>query len=84
LHADQAFNIAAEKHMLEAIKRACTFDEEQFNLVCPSKANGAEAVHVLSEDLTAVQYVLTDPATRFAACSCPVAMQRKTCKHHVA
>jgi hypothetical protein len=31
-----------------------------------------------------VQYVLTDPATRFASCSCPVATQHKPCKHQVA
>jgi hypothetical protein len=39
---------------------------------------------VLTEDLTAVRYMLTDPATRFAACSCPVATQQKPCKHQVA
>jgi hypothetical protein len=84
LHADQAFNNAAEKHMLETIKRAVPLDERRFKLVCPSNADGVDAVHVLSKDLTAVQYVLTDPATRFAACICPVATQHKACKHQVA
>jgi hypothetical protein len=84
LHADQAFNNAAEKHMLETIKRAVPLDERRFKLVCPSNADGVDAVHVLSKDLTAVQYVLTDPATRFATCSCPVATQHKACKHQVA
>jgi hypothetical protein len=84
LHADQAFNNAAEKHMLQTIKQAVLFDKRRVELVCLSDADGTEAVHVRSEDLTAVRYVLTDPATRFAACSCPVATQQKPCKHQVA
>jgi hypothetical protein len=52
--------------------------------VCPSNADGVDDVLVLSKDLAAVQYVLTDPATRFAACSCAVATQHKACKHQVA
>jgi hypothetical protein len=83
MHADQAFNNAAEKDMLET-KRAVQFDERRFKLMCRSNADGVDAVHVLSKDLTAVQCVLTDPATRFAACSCPVATQHKACKHQVA
>jgi hypothetical protein len=55
-----------------------------FKLVYPSHADGVDAVHVLSKDLMAVQYALTDPATRFAACTCPVATQHKACKHQVA
>jgi hypothetical protein len=51
LHADQAFNNAAEKHMLETIKRAVPLDERRFKLVCPSNADGVDAVHVLSKDL---------------------------------
>jgi hypothetical protein len=70
--------------MLETIKRAVPLDERRFKIVCPSNADGLDAVHVLSKDLTAVQYVLSDPATRFAACSCPVATQHKACKHQVA
>jgi hypothetical protein len=84
LHADQAFNNAAERHMLMTIKLAATVDNRRFELVCPCDADDAEAVHVLSEDLTAVQYVLIDPATRFASYSCPVAAQHKPCKHQVA
>jgi hypothetical protein len=70
--------------MLHTIKQAVPFDKRRFELVCLSDADGTEAVHVLSEDLTAVQYVLKDPANRFAACSCPVATQHRPCKHQVA
>jgi hypothetical protein len=83
-HADQAFNNAAEKPMLQTIKQAVLFNKRRCELVCPSDADGTEAVLVLSEDLTAVWEVRTDPATRFATCSCPVAMQQQACKHHVA
>jgi hypothetical protein len=69
--------------MIQIIRQAVPFDKRLLELVCPRDADGTDAVHVLSEDLTAVRYVLTDPASRFAACSFPVAMQQKPCKHQV-
>lgn len=41
-------------------------------------------VFVLDERKEKVQYVLTEPHSRFAACSCEAATQRKMCKHQVA
>jgi hypothetical protein len=83
VHADQAFNRSAEKHMLDTLAKvaevkACRFQAECIGPDC------VELVHVLSEDLEAVQYTMTSPASRFAACSCPVAVQHKPCKHQVA
>lgn len=49
------------------------------------QCSDAEWTAVVASDSDAsVQYTITDPHLRYAACNCPMAVQQQTCKHQLA
>jgi hypothetical protein len=78
---DGSRNQAAKKHIMAVLPRAVEMDNRRLVSHQPDMAN-PKAIDVLDDSGTA--YTLSEPARKFACCSCLMAKQRKACKHHVA
>lgn len=86
-HYDEAArNKAAEKRMMEVVKKAAAVDMRRFVAQggLHSNGEGGERVDVLQTDLQSKAYTMCGPSIKYAACTCATGMQRATCKHQVA
>jgi hypothetical protein len=74
-------NDKAEKIVLAAIRAAASLDKSRLK-AADELAEPASVAVMGTDGLQA--YVMTRPASTYACCTCPEAIQRKPCKHHIA